>query len=110
MREECRHFESRTYGDGETARICQLDLAPEAPWRCPENCWAYSPRLADAGFARGSLVSPPTPAEPSSFDDVAELLDEAEDIVNDAAPHVMEEVEEDERKQRRRWWPWRRGR
>ena len=37
MREECKHFESRTYPDGETVRKCNLDLAPEAPWRCPDD-------------------------------------------------------------------------
>jgi hypothetical protein len=36
MREDCCHYESRTYDDGEVARLCTLDLAPEAPWRYPE--------------------------------------------------------------------------
>jgi hypothetical protein len=37
MREGCRQFESRTYANGETVRKCNLDLAPDAPWRCPDN-------------------------------------------------------------------------
>jgi hypothetical protein len=28
MREECKHFQSRTYASGEVARFCVLDLAP----------------------------------------------------------------------------------
>ena len=35
MRTECKHFESRTYGSGDAMRKCKLDLAPDAPWRCP---------------------------------------------------------------------------
>ena len=31
MREECKNYQSRTYASGEVARICTLDLAPEAP-------------------------------------------------------------------------------
>jgi hypothetical protein len=42
MREECKNFESRTYANGETVRKCNLDLAPEAPWRCPDPCTAPS--------------------------------------------------------------------
>jgi hypothetical protein len=97
MRESCKHFESRTYPDGETARKCQLDLAPEAPWRCPENCSKYEPRLADVNWAHGSLVTPPTPEEPDSVaaDDpsVEELLDEAEDIVNAVVDKTQAEVD-----------------
>src|SRR3546814_15216072 len=29
MRQDCKHFESRTYRNGETVRKCDLDLAPE---------------------------------------------------------------------------------
>ena len=87
MREECKHFQSRTYADGEVARFCVLDLAPEAPWRCPDDCPAYERRLADAGWSHGTLVEPPTPDEPE-FDarSAAELLDNAEDIVNAVGP------------------------
>ena len=37
MRQDCKFFESRTYANGETVRKCDLDLAPEAPWRCPDG-------------------------------------------------------------------------
>lgn len=107
MRRDCRHYQSRTYGDEETVRKCALDLAPEAPWRCPEGCVGFEPRLADVAWSHGSLVSPETPAEPSSVGDdesVAALLDEAEDIVNRAAPDVLREVEAQQSKRRVRGW------
>ena len=47
MRTDCKNYESRTYPTGETVRKCNIDLAPEAPWRCPEDCAAYERRLAD---------------------------------------------------------------
>jgi hypothetical protein len=105
MREECKFFESRTYRNGETVRKCDLDLAPEAPWRCPENCKAYTPRLADVDWKYGTLVTPPTPAEPKSLGEdpsIAALLDEAESIVNDAGPRIRDEVDQESRSRRGR--------
>ncbi|MSV88901.1 MAG: hypothetical protein F2754_01485 [Actinobacteria bacterium] len=98
MREECKFFESRTYANGETVRKCDLDLAPEAPWRCPDNCAAYTPRLADVNWHHGSLIRPPTPPEPKGLGEdpsIAQLLDEAEDIVNEAGPRIRAEVDAD---------------
>ncbi len=92
MRTDCKYFESRTYGDGETVRKCDLDLAPEAPWRCPENCPKFERRLADVNWQHGTLVTPPTPPEPEG-EGIAELLDEAEDIVNLAGPQILAEVQ-----------------
>jgi hypothetical protein len=98
MREGCKYFESRTYRTGETVRKCDLDLAPEAPWRCPENCVAYTPRLADVNWSYGTLVTPPTPPEPPGLGEdrsIADLLDAAEDIVNEAAPRIRAELDAD---------------
>ena len=80
MRQECKHFESRTYANGETVRKCDLDLAPDAPWRCPDNCPKYERRLAAVAWTHGTLIAPPTPDEPASVADgtAAALLDEAE--------------------------------
>ena len=105
MREECKHFQSRTYTSGEVARFCRLDLAPEAPWRCPDNCPKYERRLADVAWSYGSVVSGPTPKEPESVgkgDDVAALLDEAEDILNTAGPQIMAELAA-EKERKGRW-------
>lgn len=100
MREGCKNYESRTYSNGETVRKCNLDLAPEAPWRCPETCHAYAPRLVDVNWQHGTLISPPPPPEPASVgadDSVAALLDAAEDIVNAAGPRIKAEVANERR-------------
>ncbi len=117
MREECKHFQSRTYASGEVARFCILDLAPEAPWRCPDDCPSYERRLADAGWVHGSLVEPAIEDEPDvpAGEDVAELLENAEEIVNEVAPDALAEARardarEAARQSRRGRWPRRRGR
>ncbi len=93
MRQECKHFESRTYPNGETVRKCDLDLAPDAPWRCPEQCEKFEHRM-DAGWTYGSMLSPQSPAEPPGLDDgsAAALLDEAEDFLNSVGAQVLAEV------------------
>jgi hypothetical protein len=97
MRQDCKFFESRTYRNGETVRKCDLDLAPEAPWRCPADCAAYQPRMADVNWSHGTLVTPPTPEAPSG-EGIAELLDAAEDIVNAAVPDALADVDADRRR------------
>jgi hypothetical protein len=93
MREECKHFQSRTYSSGEVARFCVLDLAPEAPWRCPANCPCYERRMADAGWSHGKLVEPAIEDEPDvPADDVSSLLEAAEIVVEQAAPSALEEA------------------
>lgn len=97
MRQDCKYFESRTYANGDTVRKCDLDLAPEAPWRCPDDCPKFVRRMADVNWAHGSLVTPETPKEPSSLghdDSIGALLDAAEDIINDAAPGVLADLEQ----------------
>ena len=88
MREDCVHYESRTYDDDdEVARFCTLDLAPEAPWRCPDNCPKYERILMiGADFEKGSLAETPRlEDEPDeSPDDIAAVLADAEHIVEDA--------------------------
>jgi len=93
MRTECKNFESRTYPNGDTVRKCNIDLAPDAPWRCPESCSGYERRLADAAWTHGSLTVSKTPDEPASVSDgsAAKILDEAEDIVNAIGRDVMAE-------------------
>ena len=88
MRTECKNFESRSYPNGDTVRKCNLDLAPDAPWRCPDGCASFERRLADVAWTHGTLVVPPTPPEPAGLDDgsAAAVLDEAEDILNSVGP------------------------
>jgi len=108
MRQDCKQFESRSYANGETVRKCNLDLAPEAPWRCPADCPAYERRLADVAWEHGTLVTPPTPPEPPGLGDedgrVAAVLDQAEDIVNAIGPEVVSEFSvRDPRRDQPRW-------
>jgi hypothetical protein len=94
MREDCLHFQSRSYDDGETARFCTLDLAPEAPWRCPDGCHGYERLAIATGLVEGSLARPPVEPEPDAApDDIAAVLDDAEDVVNAAAPAVIAELQ-----------------
>ncbi|MDQ1373988.1 MAG: hypothetical protein QOJ09_1326 [Actinomycetota bacterium] len=111
MREDCRHYESRTYASGEVVRMCRLDLAPEAPWRCPENCVAFERRGFDAGWTIGSLTQSQKPAEPPPVLDesVAGLLDQAEDIINTVGDEILSEVKA-EREQAEKPKPWNRFR
>ncbi|WP_420638321.1 hypothetical protein [Candidatus Poriferisocius sp.] len=103
MRQDCKYFESRSYPNGDTVRKCDLDLAPEAPWRCPDDCSAFERRLVDVNWSHGTLVTPPTPKEPASVgsdDSIGALLDAAEDIVNEAGPRVLAEVERERNRRR----------
>ena len=96
MRQDCKFFESRTYPNGDTVRKCDLDLAPEAPWRCPDDCPKYTRRMADVNWSHGTLVTPETPQEPASLgedDSIAALLDAAEDIINEAVPGAVADLE-----------------
>lgn len=96
MRENCKFFESRSYASGDTVRKCDLDLAPEAPWRCPADCAAYQPRTAAVNWKYGSLVTPPVPDEPASLGEdnsIAALLDEAEEIVRNAGREELEDLD-----------------
>lgn len=101
MRQDCKYFESRSYPNGDTVRKCDLDLAPEAPWRCPDDCPKYTRRMADVNWSYGSLVTPATPEEPDSLgddDSIAALLDAAEDIINSAVPGTVADLEEERRR------------
>ena len=108
MREDCRHFQSRTYETGEVARLCVLNLAPEAPWRCPDNCPKYEHDIIDATFVVGSLTRPPVESEPDEpAEEVSSILAEANAIVTAAGPEILAEIEVE--RERRRWWQvWKR--
>ena len=115
MRQDCKHFQSRSYPSGDTMRKCALDLAPEAPWSCPADCSGYEPRRADVNWRHGSLVTPPTPEAPASVGEdpsVSALLDAAEEIINSAGPSIEAQVAGEQAKargsKRKKWWPFKR--
>lgn len=105
MRTECKHYESRTYANGDAVRKCNLDKAPEAPWRCPEPCDSFERRLADAGWVHAGTVAPPIASDVPGLDDgsAAAVLDAAEDIINNIGAQVILEVQNEQSK-KRRWW------
>jgi hypothetical protein len=99
MRTNCKFYESRTYPSGDTVRKCDLDLAPEAPFRCPDNCPAFKPRMADIGWSYGSLQGDLGPPAPKGYDaSAARLLDEAEDIVNSVGPEILAEIRQQDQR------------
>ena len=101
MRSDCRHYESRSYSSGEIVRKCRLDLAPEAPWRCPDDCPMFEKRRIDVGWQYGSLTDAVRAPEPEpTGDEVAALLDQAEDIVNSAAPDLRAEFDKKSKKRK----------
>ncbi|MGC8626302.1 MAG: hypothetical protein ACP5VR_01905 [Acidimicrobiales bacterium] len=108
MREDCRHFQSRTYATGEAARFCVLNLAPEAPWRCPADCPRYEKDIIDGTFVVGSLNRPVVEDEPgASAGEIGAVLEEADLIVNAAGSEIAAEFERV--RAGRRWWQvWRR--
>jgi hypothetical protein len=105
MREDCRHFESRTYDSGEVAQFCVLDLAPEAPWHCPEHCPSYEPSVIDGTFETAELSRPTVEDEPEgNVEDIEAVLADAETIIEDAEPDAIRDVEEHETATEKRWW------
>lgn len=103
MRTDCKHYESRTYANGEVVRKCRIDLAPEAPWRCPEDCPGYRRKMIDVGWQYGSMKEGLEEAEPEpAGEDVGALLDEAELIVNSAAPEILAEFEAPKKKKKKK--------
>ena len=63
MRTNCKFYESRTYPTGESVRKCDLDLAPEAPFRCPDNMPGLQ---APHGRHRLELRNPPERPGPAA--------------------------------------------
>lgn len=107
MRIDCKYYESRSYASGETVRMCRLDLAPEAPWRCPEECVGYRQRMVDVGWSHGSLQADAGPEEPTGLEaGGAELLEMAEEILNAAGPKIVADVATEKAKKKK----WRRKR
>ncbi|MFN3216938.1 MAG: hypothetical protein ACE367_10615 [Acidimicrobiales bacterium] len=51
VREDCRHYSSRTLPTGETVQRCRLGANTEAPFTCPVDCLFFEPRaISDTGW------------------------------------------------------------
>jgi hypothetical protein len=104
MREDCVHYQSRTHDDdGDRARFCTLGVAPEAPWRRPENRPRYErPTLLGGDVEAGSLAHRPSvePEPDDHAEDIANAPVGAEATVAAAEPAAVDAVTP----ARRRWW------
>jgi hypothetical protein len=55
VREDCRHYSSRTVGTGELVQRCRVEAATVAPFACPDGCLFFEPRvIADPTWRRDS--------------------------------------------------------
>jgi hypothetical protein len=109
MREDCKYFQLRSYPAGDVARFCALDLAPEAPWRCPDHCPRYVKAVGAGTGARSAAGI--QPGEPDLHPDAAAVLGSAEEIISAASPEIAREREllrreEERRRQPTRWQRW----
>lgn len=53
VREDCRHYSTRTTPTGEVVQRCRLSANLEAPFACPEDCVFFEPRsITDTGWTR----------------------------------------------------------
>jgi len=53
VREDCRHYSTRSTPTDEVVQRCRLDAAEVTPFACPEGCLFFEPRsIGDAGWQR----------------------------------------------------------
>lgn len=62
VREDCRHYSTRTTGAGDVVQRCRVGANQAAPFACPEDCLFIESRsISDAAWRR---VEPPTEESP----------------------------------------------
>lgn len=65
VRDDCRHYSTRTTATGDVFQRCRLGAAEPMPFACPDDCLFFEPRsLSDTGWARDPEDDPPD--EPTS--------------------------------------------
>jgi len=53
VREDCRHYSTRSMPSGDVVQRCRVDAAEAMPFACPEHCLFFEPRsITDAGWQR----------------------------------------------------------
>ena len=53
VRDECRHYSTRTTAGGETVQRCRLGANQDAPFACPDACLFFEDRGIDGtGWTR----------------------------------------------------------
>ncbi|MBW3611070.1 MAG: hypothetical protein KY438_06025 [Actinobacteria bacterium] len=52
VRQDCRHYSTRTMADGVVQR-CRVEANHDTPFACPQGCLFFEPRsITDAGWQR----------------------------------------------------------
>ncbi len=53
VREDCRHYSTRTTNHGEVIQRCRMEMAEPMPFACPEHCLFFEPRpFSGTGWQR----------------------------------------------------------
>jgi hypothetical protein len=53
VREDCRHYSTRSTPTGDVLQRCRLGANEEMPFACPEHCLFFEPRtITDTGWSR----------------------------------------------------------
>lgn len=53
VRQDCRHYSTRTTVGGDQVQRCRVDANETAPFACPEHCLFFEPRsIANPGWKR----------------------------------------------------------
>jgi hypothetical protein len=53
VREDCRHYSSRSVGNDELVQRCRVGAADTMPFACPDGCLFFEARsITDAGWSR----------------------------------------------------------
>jgi len=54
VRDDCRHYGTRTVSTGDKVERCKLGVNEQAPFACPEACVFFEPRSGmSAGWTLG---------------------------------------------------------
>ena len=60
VREDCRHYSSRSTAAGDVLQRCRLGVHEEMPFACPEGCLFFEARkISEAGWLRLDRPEPP---------------------------------------------------
>ena len=55
VREDCRHYSSRSLPDGDRRQRCKVDANELTPFACPDGCLFFEPRsVSDTGWQSGA--------------------------------------------------------
>jgi hypothetical protein len=53
VRDDCRHYSTRTVAGGDVVQRCRVEANDTAPFACPEGCLFFEPRsIQDPSWIR----------------------------------------------------------